>query len=172
MYNFLKKRLPGQLYYLDCIAAIKALLKAKADVNLANGGQTNPVHILSSLGDLSLLRAIDKVGANYRKSDEVGPALHHAARAGALPAVQFILKKAGSIDVTNEDGWTALHMAAETGHAKVVEFLINKKANPELGTTGGAVPEGSRALEIAQRAGKKDVATFLRTVTTQSGKPT
>src|SRR5262245_22528439 len=89
------------------------------------------------------------------------------ARAGNLEAVRSLLDR--GIDL-NEDygaprGWSPLMEAAYHGHLGVVKLLVERGANLDAVEVDG----WWTALDLAEYAGRDEVATYLRSVGVKPG---
>jgi ankyrin repeat protein len=71
-------------------------------------------------------------------------ALHHAAAAGNVKAVQAICKvlqvQSLPIDKPDHCGWTPLHLASAFGHADCVDILLKASADPSRVDALGWMP--------------------------------
>jgi ankyrin repeat protein len=84
--------------------------------------------------------------------------LIEAAKRGDLARVRTLLAADASLlaATDREFGATPLHWAALKGHASVVQFLVAQGADTQARNGEGETP-----LQVAQRAGKKDVVALL-----------
>jgi ankyrin repeat protein len=87
-----------------------------------------------------------------------GSDLIEAAKRGDLARVRTLLAADASLlaATDREFGATALHWAALKGHASVVQFLLAQGADTQARNGEGETP-----LQVAERAGKKDVVALL-----------
>ena len=126
--------------------------EAQAALFLASGGDHQSQ--IQALLDSGLVRAdvADRNGAT---------ALHVAAKAGAMQAVQVLLKSGSSAvngRAFGEDGVTALHHACATGNPMIVSALLNASADPDMqsmGAEGGFTALHYAALKGHYEAAKK-----------------
>lgn len=92
------------------------------------------VHILSSLGRVSVLR---KLFDAYPNLDPLGPGfgyltpLHYATEAGHIETVRFFLEKGADIRCPDACGWTPLHWACRRGQKDMIDFLLSHGASLE-----------------------------------------
>jgi ankyrin repeat protein len=120
------------------IAAMKLLLAAGADVNLATRPGITPLMAAAGMG----AKEEDTTG-RFKTQEE------------AIEAIQLCLAAGAKIDATNAQGQTALFAAAQFGHDKVVEFLIAKGANVNAKDQRGFTPLDA-ALGLAGGSGGFD----------------
>lgn len=78
-----------------------------------------PIHIASREGHIQTLRFLKSAGACLQKSDVNGAtALHHAAIAGQLRAVRWLLRHGAKISLDNQ-GRSPIRVANDHGHMEV-----------------------------------------------------
>lgn len=98
-----------------------------------------------------------ELGASVDARDRMGARpLSHAARAGHLAMVDFLLTRGAPIDARNLAGATALYFAAERGHAAVARRLIDRGADLSLAGRSGVTP-----LSAAAYAGNDAIVAAL-----------
>jgi hypothetical protein len=115
------------------LEVVKALLDAKATVNLANPAGVTAVQ-LAAASSASVLSALLDAGAPVRGRDAAKQTLvHHAARAGNLASLQLLLERGALADINAADKWNrqALHWAVLNNHLCVVETLLTAGALAE-----------------------------------------
>jgi ankyrin repeat protein len=105
------------------IPAMKALMAANADVNLATRAGITP------------LMAAAGVGTN--EADTTG---RFKTEEDAIEAMDLLLKAGAKIDAANSSGVTSLHAAAQTGKNKIVEWLLKNGANVNVKNSSGNTP--------------------------------
>ncbi|MCY4325038.1 MAG: ankyrin repeat domain-containing protein, partial [Betaproteobacteria bacterium] len=128
--------------------AIRALIKAGAEVNAPSAFGTSPLHYAAASHEKSE-STIEKInilllaGAEVNMLDQAGNTpLHFAAQITSKPEVIKVLLAAGAeIDIRNSSGSTPLHLAAEKNpNPAIVAILIEYGANTELADNHGKTP--------------------------------
>ena len=126
------------------IAAIKLLLAAKADVNLATRPGITPLMAAAGMGT----KEEDTTG-RFKTEDEINEAIDLLLGAGA------------NINAKGAQGQTALHAAAQWGYDKVAEHLIAKGADVNAKDQRGYTPLDAARGEAGGSGGfdgsRKDV---------------
>jgi ankyrin repeat protein len=87
-------------------------------------------------------------------------ALHYAAASGDEDIARLLLKRGAEVDAVSppaSGSYTPLMMAAREGKEEMAVFLLGQGANPQMKNT-----EGLNAAQIAERAGRADIATAIR----------
>jgi ankyrin repeat protein len=102
------------------------LIKAKADVNGAQGDGMTALHWAAMHDDLELARALLANGANPQTVTRLGGVtpLLLAAKSGSAALVQALLQSGASVKQADQLGVTPLMMAAASGNAEVVKALV------------------------------------------------
>ena len=79
-------------------------------------------------------------------------ALHHAAQAGDIDALEATIAAGADVNARDARGWTALMHAANKGYTLLVPILIEAKAEVDI-----RAPDGATALFIAAVHGHAEV---------------
>jgi ankyrin repeat protein len=173
------------------VVKAESLIRAGADVNVANRYGVTPLSLAAAEGNARLLDALVKAGADVRKADA---ALHDgrtllmlSARTGSVDALRLLLSKGANVNaVETRTGTTALMWAALENRAEAVRVLTNAGADVNArskitayphtppGVIGDALEEGYSyvgqtvlpkggwtALMYAARQGARDAARAL-----------
>ena len=94
---------------------------------------------LASAGDLTQLRLLSKPCLS--QTDRDGRSLlHHAARNGHLPVLEYLVDSGVSLDTADKNGNTALHVAVEHVQVMTVDLLLACGANDTLLNCNGDAP--------------------------------
>lgn len=110
-------------------AALSAV-RAGANVNVAQGDGTTPLHWSVYKVDAELTRELLKHGANPNAKSSLGATpLAEAAKLANQELVQLLIKARADVNEANEDGQTPLMLAARTGSVPVAELLVRAGAN-------------------------------------------
>ena len=105
------------------VAAMKVLLAAKADVNLATRPGITPLMAAAGMGT----KEEDTTG-RFKTEEE------------SIAAIDLCLEAGANINAPGAQGQTALHAAAQFGWDKVVDHLISKGANVNAKDQRGYTP--------------------------------
>jgi len=116
------------------VVKAESLIRAGADVNVANRYGVTPLSLAAAEGNARLLDALIKAGADVRKADA---ALHDgrtllmlSARTGSVEALRLLLSKGANVNaVETRTGTTALMWAALENRAEAVRVLTNAGAD-------------------------------------------
>jgi ankyrin repeat protein len=145
------------------LAAAKALIDAKADLNLLDSQAYDVITIAAVADDLPMLELALASGGNPRAvtSPYEGTALIAAAHLGHAEVVAALIAANAPVDHVNNLGWTALIEAIVLGdggsrHQATVEALIRGGANLDL-----VDRQGVRPLSLARRHGYIRIAEIL-----------
>lgn len=164
----------------DPDAAFRAALVAAVHQFARIGDVENLAGILQKYPKLAEARQQFRQPRKPEAGDSFLP-LHWPAAGGQLDAVRYLLGKGANPNADGGQGWTPLHLAAQAGHLAVVKELVKGGAKVDAKTE--AVPERSAPsgpalapptkmaailsatpLEEAQKAGRLDVAEYLKSV--------
>jgi ankyrin repeat protein len=107
------------------VSAVRALLKARADVNAPEGDGATPLHWAAHLDDEALVGLLVAAGANVNAANDLRiTPLHLAAVNGNAAIVRALLEKGARADAGSETGVTPLMEAARSGSADAVRALL------------------------------------------------
>lgn len=165
------------------VDVVRALLDAGADCNAANAMGQTPLLVAAAggaPGALALLRALLGAGASASAADSEGHnALHYAARAGDVAAVQALMAAGASSDAQSQGGLTPFMIAVAHGQLGVVaalEGVDGTAAGPAPSSADGAqggepspVSVSRRRKELLQAAARGDVPAIQRLLDTGAG---
>lgn len=108
------------------IPAIKALLNARADVNLADSNGILPVILAVNLGNLDALRVLINKGGNLNAKDSNGNTLLMiAVIKNNAPIVQYLLTTSIDVSAQNNAGQTVFQLAQ--GNSALANLILTKK---------------------------------------------
>jgi uncharacterized protein len=145
------------------VAAAKALIDAKADLNLLDAQVYDVITIAAVADDVPMLELALASGGNARAitSPYKGTALIAAAHLGHAKVVEALIAAKAPLDHVNNLAWTALIEAIVLGdggprHQATVEALVKGGANLDL-----ADGQGVRPLSLARSRGYRRIAEML-----------
>lgn len=114
-------------------------------------------------GDSALVRKLIEQGADIDSKDRHGQtALMVAAMRGRAAIVQVLVENGVDLNHTAKYNLSALMLAVINGHAEIVQILVEAGAGQEIRGTGAPGFSGFTALELAERAGREEIAEILR----------
>jgi len=151
------------------IEAAKALIEAKADLNLLDAQAYDIITIAAVIDDVEMVKLAIASGGSARAitSPYRGTALIAAAHLGHAEVVAALIAGKAPLDHVNNLGWTALIEAIVLGdggprHQATVEALIKGGANVNLADGQGVTPLSlakrrgyAKIVELLERAGAK-----------------
>lgn len=113
------------------LAAVRALVARKADVNVPHGDGMTALHWAAEAGDSAMTAILLRARANVRAVTRIGDytPLHIAARTGNSAVVKALLVAGSDATARTATGATALHFAAASGNAAAVAALIARGAD-------------------------------------------
>lgn len=116
---------------------VQRLLKAGADLTLANNYGASPMSLASEVANTPILKLLLDAGASANSANPEGmTALMAVARTGNLEAAQLLLDRGAKVDAKeNFGGQTALMWASARRHPKMMELLISRGANVNARST-------------------------------------
>jgi len=173
----------------DVADLVGFLVAHGAEVNAADREGQTPLHMAAGTGNMRAIELLVAHGATIDQGDGTGRTpLHWAAIFDQIAAGKMLLKKGASANVRSKVGLTPLHWAAKT---EIAEVLIKNGADLNVrGSHAGWTPlhhavsfnrlgivrvlvrngadvnvvakDGKTALDIAEGAGHREIASFLR----------
>ena len=133
------------MFNRSSVAAL--LIKANADVNMANSQGYTPLHWASLKGYLDIVEALLAAGAGVDPRSGLGlTPLMQAAMSGHARVCDALIAKGAGVNEADKRGNTPLHKAVTDGHVAVAEVLVAAGADTSKGDDKGVT-----ALTIAQR---------------------
>jgi uncharacterized protein len=118
-------------------AAVLALIKQRADVNVPQGDGVTALHWAARRGDAELVTALVSAGASARATTRLGSytALHLAAERGSAAIVTALIGAGAVVDARTSTGATPLMFAAGAGDVAAVTALLDAGANVNVTET-------------------------------------
>ncbi len=141
------------------IAAVRALIAKRADVNAPQGDGMTALHWAAKHGDVDIATLLIRAKASLSATTRNGmyTPLHIASEAGAAPVVAALLKAGADAEATTATGVSPLHLAALSGSSAAITALVNRGADPNA-----REPEwGQTPLMIAAARGRTSAVTVL-----------
>jgi uncharacterized protein len=116
---------------------VQRLLKAGANVALANNYGATPMGLAAEVGNARILKLLLDAGANADSPNPEGQtALMAVARTGNVEAAQLLLDHGATVDARERwGGQTALMWASARRHTKMMELLISRGADVNASST-------------------------------------
>jgi ankyrin repeat protein len=110
--------------------AIRALLKNKTDVNVAEADGTTALHWAVRADDVESVQALLRAGAkaNIANRNGITP-LSLAALNGTRIVVEALIEAGADVNALLPQGQTALMMAARAGHVDAINTLVSRGAD-------------------------------------------
>jgi ankyrin repeat protein len=140
-------------------AAVKTLLKQKADVNVAQGDGMTALHWATMNNDLDTVNLLLAAGADVKAATRNGGVtpLFTACTNGNAPLIAALLKAGADANSVTTYGTTALMLAASSGSSEAVTALLDKGANVNAKDTA----HGQTALMYASAENRPAVIKTL-----------
>lgn len=146
---------------------VQELIAARASLPQRGANGFTAMHWAAEYGHSTIVSQLLKAGAAPAdRSDSGWTPLHRAALDGHVAVVSALLNSsknktngASTYPVTERDmhGDSALHDAARNGHLEVAKMLVAARAPMDVPNQAGQTPH-----DVASKAGRSDVAEFLR----------
>ena len=124
------------VYNGDAVEA-RRLLRAGANVSLANYYGATPMSLAAEVGNTDILKVLLEAGANVDSPNADGQtALMAVARTGKVDAAQLLLEHGATVDAKEKfGGQTALMWASARRHPEMMQLLISKGADVNAAST-------------------------------------
>jgi ankyrin repeat protein len=112
------------------LAAVRKLIAAKADVNLADGDGSTALLWAAYESDLEMTKALLTAGAKPNTANHYGVTpLLQASRNGDAATIDALLKGGADASLAHPEGETPLMAASKSGHVDAVNLLLARKVN-------------------------------------------
>ncbi|HTW63583.1 MAG TPA: ankyrin repeat domain-containing protein [Bryobacteraceae bacterium] len=123
----------------DDVAAVRALIREKANVNAPQGDGMTALHWAATNDDLPMLEMLLAVGANVNAQTRLADVtpLFMASKTGDPAVIEALLKAGASATAPDGHGTTPLMLAAASGSANAVKVLLDHGADPNAKDHGG-----------------------------------
>jgi ankyrin repeat protein len=127
---------------VDDLDTAQALIRAGADVKLADRYGVTPLYLACANGNAAMIKVLLNAGADANSVDPTGEtALMTAVRIGNLESVKTLLDSGAKVDTTDPTyKQTALMIGVRENHASVVRLLIERGADINAQTRTGQTP--------------------------------
>jgi uncharacterized protein len=110
--------------------AVRALLRTKADVNIAEPDGTTPLHWAARADDLEIVQLLLRSGANANAANRYGATpLSLAAVNGNAAILEALIAAGANANAMISRGQTVLMTAARTGRVAAVKVLLDHGAD-------------------------------------------
>ncbi|HUU34035.1 MAG TPA: ankyrin repeat domain-containing protein [Vicinamibacterales bacterium] len=141
------------------VPAVRALVRAGADVNGAQGDGMTALHWAATHGDTDLTHVLLYAGANVKATSRLGryTPLHLASESGFGPVVTALLGRGADANAATTTGATPLMLAAQSGNVATVAALLDATADVNAAETAN----GQTPLMFAAAYDRADVVTLL-----------
>jgi ankyrin repeat protein len=152
--------------YYNCPEALVYLIQHGANVSADDGYGNTPVHFAAQSGNMEMINALIKAGADWRTKRKDGDSrpnptpLHYAK---TVDVAEYFLKKGVQID-TDSDLGKPIHAASHFGQTEVIEYLLKRGAKVDslcFWEVGALNSVQATPLWVAARAGNTDVIDLL-----------
>jgi ankyrin repeat protein len=117
--------------YKGEVAEARRLLRAGANIALANNYGATPMSLAAEVAHTEMLKVLIEAGANADSPNPEGQtALMAVARTGNVAAAQLLLQHGATVDAKEKwGGQTALMWASARRHPEMMQLLISKGAD-------------------------------------------
>jgi ankyrin repeat protein len=115
-------------------AAVRSLIRQRADVNAPQGDGMTALHWAASHGDANEIRLLLGAGAKVESKTRNGAytPLHLAARNGRASATRVLIRAGANASAMTSTGAFPIHFAAGIGDTATLGALIEAKANVNI----------------------------------------
>ena len=113
-------------------AVSNILQSEEIDIDAATHMGTTTLIAAAYSGHLDMIKLLMSLGADPKKSNWYGSALHCAAEAGQCESIRILLDSGMNIDLINDFGRTPLHCATDKRHVPAIELLLDMGADPNV----------------------------------------
>jgi uncharacterized protein len=111
------------------VGAVRTLLRAKSDANMADADGTSALHWAVRRDDAAAAEALLAAGANARAANRYGMTpLALASTNGSAAMIERLLAAGADVNAVQPGGETALMTAARSGNAAAVRVLLARGA--------------------------------------------
>jgi hypothetical protein len=125
------------------VEAMRALLDAKADVNMQDNAGFHALYLGAGTDDAEKVVKflINGWGANVNLPNKSGyTALHNACGCGEAGAIKALLEAKADLNIKSSTGAAPVHVAVINNQAASLEALAKLKANLDMPAFGGNTP--------------------------------
>jgi ankyrin repeat protein len=141
----------------DSVTAAR-MIKSGADVNVASGDGTMPLHWAIQNHDVALIRQLIKAGADVEARNDYGATpMTEAAQVGDPAILEMLLKAGVQADAPGADGQTPLMVVADAGNVAAAKMLLKHGADVHKAETW----QGQTALMWAAAGGHPEMVALL-----------
>ncbi len=141
-----------------CTKTVDVLLKHNAALPTENTVIRKCLHDAARNGHLSLMKKMEKNGADLKQPNWTGGTfINSAASGGADIIIKYLISKGISANKKDIYGMTPLHLAALNGKISTVELLLKHKIN-----INKRCLQGKTAYNYAEENNHTDIAILLR----------